>query len=102
MQALDSLEGVSCRMSDGALYAFPSIVLPPKFIAESEPDMPADEAYCLKLLESTGVVVVPGSGFGQVDGTYHFRTTFLPPEEKLAGVMERVRAFHVNFIDQYR
>jgi hypothetical protein len=30
-----------------------------------------------------GICVVPGSGFGQKDGTYHFRTTFLPPEDKV-------------------
>jgi alanine transaminase len=37
------------------------------------------------LLEETGICCVPGSGFLQKPGTYHFRTTFLPPEEKLAG-----------------
>lgn len=29
--------------------------------------------YCMKLLEETGICLVPGSGFGQRDGTYHFR-----------------------------
>lgn len=28
-------------------------------------------------------MVVPGSGFGQRDGTFHFRTTFLPSEEDI-------------------
>ena len=63
--------------------------------------MPADEVYCLKLLSATGVVVVPGSGFGQVDGTWHFRTTFLPPEEKVDGVMERITVFHNAFMAEY-
>lgn len=35
--------------------------------------MPADTMYCFDLLESTGICVVPGSGFGQQPGTYHFR-----------------------------
>lgn len=35
--------------------------------------MAPDMFYCLKLLEDTGICVVPGSGFGQRDGTYHFR-----------------------------
>ena len=39
----------------------------------------------MALLEETGICCVPGSGFLQKPGTYHFRTTFLPPEEKLAG-----------------
>ena len=50
----------------------------------------------------TAKVVVPGSGFGQKDGTWHFRTTFLPPEEKLSGVMKRVETFHSAFMDSYR
>jgi len=32
-----------------------------------------DEYYCLKLLEETGISFVPGSGFGQIEGTHHFR-----------------------------
>lgn len=29
--------------------------------------------FCMKLLEETGICVVPGSGFGQREGTFHFR-----------------------------
>ena len=32
-----------------------------------------DMFFCLRLLEETGICVVPGSGFGQREGTYHFR-----------------------------
>nr|XP_014353867.1 PREDICTED: alanine aminotransferase 2 [Latimeria chalumnae] len=35
--------------------------------------MPPDMFYCMRLLEQTGICVVPGSGFGQKEGTYHFR-----------------------------
>lgn len=34
-----------------------------------EPDM----LYCMRLLEEEGICLVPGSGFGQKEGTYHFR-----------------------------
>ena len=45
------------------------ITLPPAFIEEAQKaGTPADELYCLKLVENTGIVVVPGSGFGQKDG----------------------------------
>ena len=60
-----------------------------------------DALYCSELLENTGIVVVPGSGFGQVDGTFHFRTTILPPEEALSGVVDSLRVFHENFIKRY-
>jgi len=35
---------------------------------------------------------VPGSGFGQVEGTFHFRTTFLPPEGMLTNVLVTISA----------
>jgi alanine transaminase len=52
-------------------------------------------------LEETGIVVVPGSGFGQADGTWHFRTTFLPGEDKIDAVVERLSAFHENFMKKW-
>lgn len=36
-------------------------------------NMAPDMFYCMSLLEETGICVVPGSGFGQREGTYHFR-----------------------------
>ena len=63
------------------MYAFPRIQLSARAVAAARAeDMEPDEFYCAELLRNTGVVVVPGSGFCQVDGTFHFRTTFLPPE----------------------
>ena len=32
-----------------------------------------DFYYCKALLEATGIVTVPGSGFQQAPGTFHFR-----------------------------
>ena len=50
-------------------YAFPQITLPPKAIAAAEAaGKVPDTFYALALLEATGIVVVPGSGFGQVEG----------------------------------
>ena len=58
--------------------------------------------YVLELLERTGICVVPGSGFGQKNGTYHFRTTFLPSEDKMLKVGERFKKFHEEFIQKYK
>jgi hypothetical protein len=38
------------------------------------------------------------AGFGQRDGTFHFRTTFLPQENQLDPVMDRMSSFHSNFL----
>eukprot|EP01119_Soliformovum_irregulare_P010165 TRINITY_DN2487_c0_g1_i1.p1 TRINITY_DN2487_c0_g1~~TRINITY_DN2487_c0_g1_i1.p1 ORF type:complete len:509 (+),score=102.86 TRINITY_DN2487_c0_g1_i1:182-1708(+) len=100
---LDSQEGISCNSAQGAMYAFPQIYLPAKAIeAAQQAGMKADTFYAVKLLESTGVCVVPGSGFGQKEGTWHFRTTFLPPEDKIEAVLERLAKFQKEFLQQYK
>jgi alanine transaminase len=52
-------------------------------------------------LENTGICVVPGSGIGQIPGTYHFRTTILPSVEQLEYMLNRFAAFHVGFLEKY-
>ena len=45
------------------------ITVPPRFLAEAQAQQTApDQLYALRLVEATGIVVVPGSGFGQVEG----------------------------------
>ncbi|XP_064315537.1 alanine aminotransferase 2 isoform X2 [Phalacrocorax carbo] len=63
--------------------------------------MAPDMFYCMKLLEETGICVVPGSGFGQREGSYHFRMTILPPVEKLKILLEKVKDFHIKFLEKY-
>ncbi len=46
-------------------------------------------------------MVVPGSGFGQAEGTFHFRTTFLPSEGDIGHVVEALGAFHADFLQRY-
>lgn len=77
-EAFNRLPGVSCQETEGAMYAFPRISLPAKAIAEAERlGKQPDVLYCLELLNETGLCCVPGSGFQQEPGTFHFRTTIL-------------------------
>jgi len=100
--ALNALPGIECNAAEGALYLFPQLKLPPGAIdAAAIAGMPADEYYCIRLLEATGLVVVPGSGFRQVEGTFHFRTTFLPPEAMLTEVLGRFASFHEHFLSEH-
>jgi len=102
VDGLNALEGVSCNQPQGAMYAFPQITLPPKAIAAAEAaGKVPDTYYALALLEETGIVVVPGSGFGQKEGTWHFRTTFLPPENEMDAVVSRMKSFHEAFMAKY-
>jgi len=92
-QGLNRVPGIRCNPVTGAMYAFPRIELPPGV---------GDEEYCLALLEETGICVVPGSGFGQAPGTCHFRTTILPPADKLEAVVARIGEFHARFCARRR
>jgi aspartate/methionine/tyrosine aminotransferase len=65
--AFNSMEGVTCNKAEGAMYLFPRIHLPQKAIDAAKAINKAPDAfYAQRLLEATGIVVVPGSGFGQV------------------------------------
>jgi alanine transaminase len=98
----NSFEGFSCNPVQGAMYAFPQIKLPPKAIeAAKSKNKAADVFYAFELLENTGICIVPGTGFGQQPGTYHFRTTILPQPEKLKIMLEKFKEFHSNFIKKY-
>jgi alanine transaminase len=82
---LNKIDGIQCNTVAGAMYAFPKITLPAG---------KTDEEYCMELLEETGICLVSGTGFGQLPGTAHFRTTILPPTEKIKKVVERLGEFH--------
>lgn len=87
-EGLNRIEGIACNVIAGAMYAFPSITLPAGR---------TDFDYAMALLEQTGICVVPGSGFGQAEGTAHFRTTILPPTEKIQKVVDALGEFHRNY-----
>ncbi len=88
-KGLDAVPGIRCNEVTGAMYAFPRIDLPPGV---------TDFEYCQALLEETGICVVDGTGFGQMPGTAHFRTTILPPVEEIETVVRRIGEFHAAFV----
>ncbi|OHT00438.1 aminotransferase, classes I and II family protein [Tritrichomonas foetus] len=105
--ALNKLPGIKTNPSNGAMYLFPRVELPEKAIEAAsktvidgkvvKPDM----LWAMELLDNTGIIVVPGSGFGQVPGTYHFRITFLPEPEIMDSVIERITDFQNKFMEKY-
>ena len=83
---LNGIEGISCVSPQGAFYAFPKL----HGVAD-------DNHWVSELIKSTGVVTVPGSGFGQRPGTAHFRVVFLPQEDTLVSAYEKIAAFHKEY-----
>ncbi|XP_003372184.1 aminotransferase, classes I and II superfamily [Trichinella spiralis] len=97
--AFNSVEGIKCNAVQGAMYAFPRLFLPEKAIQKAKSlGQKPDFYYAMNLLESTGICVVPGSGFGQKEGTFHFRTTILPPPDIFEEMIQRLTAFQKKFL----
>eukprot|EP00600_Ochromonadales_sp_CCMP1393_P004919 CAMPEP_0174969904 /NCGR_PEP_ID=MMETSP0004_2-20121128/9043_1 /TAXON_ID=420556 /ORGANISM="Ochromonas sp., Strain CCMP1393" /LENGTH=484 /DNA_ID=CAMNT_0016219489 /DNA_START=1436 /DNA_END=2890 /DNA_ORIENTATION=+ len=100
--AFNSMEGVSCQDTDGAMYSFPQFTMPPAFLEKAKQMNKApDTLYCLELLDATGLSCVPGSGFKQAPGTFHIRTTILPAEDKFEDITNRFKSFHKEFMQRY-
>ncbi|RVE45199.1 hypothetical protein evm_010140 [Chilo suppressalis] len=98
----NQIPGYSCNPIDGSMFAFPRVEIPERAQqAARELNMAPDDFYCLRLLEETGVCVVPGSGFGQRPGTFHFRTTILHTRDEFRHMLLSFARFHRAFLQQY-
>lgn len=84
---LNAVSGISCVKPEGSFYAYPKIDI------KNE-----DSHFISELIKATGVVVVPGSGFGQKPGTKHFRVVFLPQDD----VLEKAYMNIGEFFEQYK
>ncbi|MCX8190151.1 MAG: aminotransferase class I/II-fold pyridoxal phosphate-dependent enzyme [Candidatus Diapherotrites archaeon] len=83
VKRLNEIKGISCQKPNAAFYAFPKIELPVK----------DDKEFALGLLREKGVCVVHGSGFGQKQGTKHFRIVILPPLNILEEAFNKIEEF---------
>ena len=82
VEMLNAIDGITCVRPEGAFYAFPRL-----HIEEN------DDEFVRELIRETGVVVVPGSGFGERPGTKHFRVVYLAPDDLLRKAYRRIDKF---------
>jgi len=87
VEMLNKVNGISCVKPQGAFYAFPKLSI-----------KNTDNHFVSELIKTTGVVVVPGSGFGQKPDTKHFRIVFLPQDDILKKAYERIGNFFEDYI----
>ena len=90
VEMLNAIPGISCVKPEGAFYAFPRLHM-------NQPD----NHFVAELISETGVVVVPGTGFGQKPGTQHFRVVFLPLENILEKAYKKIRDFTEKYFEKY-
>ncbi|MFL6332556.1 MAG: pyridoxal phosphate-dependent aminotransferase [Pyrinomonadaceae bacterium] len=84
LQSVARIEGLSCVEPAAAFYAL---------VRAEDPERRTDERFVLDLLRETGVLVVHGSGFGADPASCLFRLVYLPDEDVLGGVFERIAGF---------
>ncbi|HQI17211.1 MAG TPA: pyridoxal phosphate-dependent aminotransferase [Bacillota bacterium] len=82
VEGINSIEKLSCIKPKGAFYAFPNI---------TGTGMSSEE-FAVELLKKTGVVVVPGSGFGEA-GEGFIRISYATSEENIKEGLRRIKAF---------
>jgi len=100
VEGLNKIPGINCVPAEGAMYAFPKVDIPEKaFEKAKEMGTSPDNLYALSLLESTGICVVPASGFGQKKGRVGFRTTFLHPDT--VNALNKFKEHHEKFVEEY-
>ena len=97
------MNNLSCTEIEGAMYAFPQIHFTRKYLKHAKAlGRNADSLYCMELLENTGIMVVPGSGFGQQEGTFHFRiTNLMTPTERMEEALVHLNDFNDKFHERW-
>jgi len=101
-EELNNIPGIKCNRPQGAMYIFPSVTLPEKFIEKAKSmGKPADFLWAKYMLEEAGVCVIPGSGFGQKPGTYHFRITFLADKDSLKEAVGKMKTVQEKIIKEF-
>ncbi len=90
VEMLNAVPGISCVKPEGAFYAFPKLDI-----------KNSDNHFVAELIKETGVVVVPGTGFGQIPGTNHFRVVFLPPENILEKAYKSIGDFFLRYVEKF-
>jgi aspartate aminotransferase len=84
---LNAIDGVSCKMPQGAFYAFANIK---KYLGRKSPKMEVRDSsdMALYLLEEAAVALVPGSAFG-AEG--YIRMSYATSMEKIKEGLKRIK-----------
>ena len=85
LDIIKGINGIDVVKPEGAFYAYASI------------DVKDDTHFCNELIKETGVVTVPGSGFGKKAGSNYFRYVILPDEKILESAFKKISTFYTKY-----
>lgn len=101
IEKLNSIPRVKVNESEEAMCVFPRVFLTEAAIkAAKEKKLTPDTLYCTKALKKTGLVLIPGCGFGQMRGSYHFCIANVVHAD-LGAALDRFKEFNEKFFDKY-
>ena len=83
---INDIPGMSVRLPKGAFYAFANIKPLTAALGINS------RAFCMDLLDKTGVVIVPGDGFGS-SGEGYVRITYAAADETIREGMARIKTY---------
>ncbi len=86
---INSIDGLSCTLPDGALYLFPKIDTAKFNISD-------DSQFVLDFLRSEQILMVQGTGFNYPEPD-HFRVVFLPSVDDLEWALGRLEKFLAGY-----
>ncbi|MDB5715665.1 MAG: aspartate aminotransferase [Sphingomonadales bacterium] len=88
--ALNEIDGIECRMPDGAFYAYPSCAAYIGATSAGGRKIDTDEAFSSALLQEHGVATVHGTAFGAGP---NFRVSYAASIGQLDEACSRIAAF---------
>mgnify|MGYP000280010032 CR=1 FL=1 len=89
-EMLNTIEGVTCPVPEGAFYVYPSIAGLIGKTTSNGVKIANDEVFATALLEDTGVAVVFGAAFGL---SPNFRISYATSDEALKEACTRIQDF---------
>lgn len=95
----NAMEGMSCHTVHAGRFVYPKLIIKGHVMKKAISfATAADQIYCLELAERTGVGLMPGSGFGQRPGYFHFRLSLDGQKsiETLEEELAQIAKFHVE------
>jgi tyrosine/nicotianamine family aminotransferase len=86
LKRLNEIDGINCTKPEGTFYVFPKI-------EQIGSRWKSDMEFVLDVLNNTGVLFVPGSGFGETYGSKHVRAVFCASMETLEKALDNLEEF---------
>ncbi|KAG2458363.1 ALAT2 aminotransferase, partial [Polypterus senegalus] len=100
VQTINALPGLRCNPIQASMFCYTRIELPSKALGQCKVlDLYPSLFYCMQLLDETGIVLDPGTGFGENDGRDYIRYLNRPEcfcSPSVPGTLKTLHPFQIS------